>query len=76
MGAVITKVDTRTNFNKDKRDSIKRDLGGNIPVFETYIPYRIEAQTSISDGESLEVNSFSGAVLKAYRNLAKEVLSK
>lgn len=74
-GALLTMVDTRTNFAKDISFVLRRDYGDKLRVFKTEIPLAIKAAETSAEGKSIYVYDRNGKAAAAYEALTKEVLS-
>ena len=74
-GALLTMVDTRTNFAKDISFVLRRDYGDKLRVFKTEIPLAIKAAETSAEGKSIYAYDVRGKAAAAYEALTKEVLS-
>jgi len=74
-GALLTMVDTRTNFAKDISFVLRRDYGDKLRVFKTEIPLAIKAAETSAEGKSIYAYDARGKAAAAYEALTKEVLS-
>jgi len=74
-GALLTMVDTRTNFAKDISFVLRRDYGDKLRVFKTEIPLAIKAAETSAEGKSIFEYDRNGKAAAAYEVLTKEVLS-
>ena len=74
-GALLTMVDTRTNFAKDISFVLRRDYGDKLRVFKTEIPLAIKAAETSAEGKSIFEYDRNGKAAAAYEALTKEVLS-
>jgi chromosome partitioning protein len=74
-GALLTMVDTRTNFAKDISFVLRRDYGDKLRVFKTEIPLAIKAAETSAEGKSIYAYDRNGKAATAYEALTKEVLS-
>lgn len=74
-GALLTMVDTRTNFAKDISFVLRRDYGDKLRVFKTEIPLAIKAAETSAEGKSIYAYDGHGKAAAAYEALTKEVLS-
>lgn len=74
-GALLTMVDTRTNFAKDISFVLRRDYGDKLRVFKTEIPLAIKAAETSAEGKSIFEYDRNGKAAVAYEALTKEVLS-
>ncbi len=74
-GALLTMVDTRTNFAKDISFVLRRDYGDKLRVFKTEIPLAIKAAETSAEGKSIYEYDRNGKAAAAYEALTKEVLS-
>lgn len=74
-GALLTMVDTRTNFAKDISFILRRDYGDKLRVFKTEIPLGIKAAETSAEGKSIYAYDPHGKVSEAYKAFTEEVLS-
>lgn len=74
-GALLTMVDTRTNFAKDISFILRRDYGDKLRVFKTEIPLAIKAAETSAEGKSIYTYDARGKAAAAYEALTREVLS-
>ena len=72
-GALLTMVDSRTNFAKDISFILRRDYGDKFRVFNTEIPLSIRAAETSAQGKSIYAYDPHGTVSKAYQAFTKEV---
>ena len=73
-GALLTMVDSRTNFAKEISSLLRDNYGDKLRVFKTEIPLSIKAAETSAVGKSIYSYDKNGRVADAYRNLTKEVL--
>lgn len=74
-GLLITMVDKRTNYNKDKAGKITEaytELG--MKVYKTQIPRAVKAEECMEAGQSILKYDPKGKVTEAYRSLVEEYL--
>ena len=74
-GLLITMVDSRTNYNKDKAGRITdeyTELG--MKVFKSQIPRAVKAEECMEVGQSILKYDSKGKVALAYRNFVDEYL--
>jgi len=74
-GALLTMVDTRTNFAKDISFLLRRDYGDRLRVFKTEIPLAIKAAETSAEGKSIYAYDARGKAASTYEALTKEVIS-
>jgi len=74
-GIVITLVDARTNLAKDVTMQLKENYGSAIKIYESQIPLAVKAAEVTAKGKSIFAYDENGTVAKAYKALAKEVIS-
>ena len=72
-GVLLTMVDQRTN-NARAITAALRAASGQLPVFETEIPFSVRAAEPAAEGKSIYVHDAKGKVAAAYESLVKEVL--
>lgn len=73
-GALITMVDSRTNFAKEISSLLRDNYGDKLRVFKTEIPLAIKAAETSAEGKSIYAHDAHGKAAAAYEALAKEVL--
>ena len=74
-GALITMVDSRTNFAKEISSLLRDNYGDKLRVFKTEIPLAIKAAETSAEGKSIYAHDAHGKAAAAYDALIKEVLS-
>ena len=74
-GIVITLVDARTNLAKDVTMQLKENYGSAIKIYDSQIPLAVKAAEVTAKGKSIFAYDENGTVAKAYKALAKEVIS-
>lgn len=74
-GIVITLVDARTNLAKDVTMQLKENYGSAIKIYDSHIPLAVKAAEVTAKGKSIFAYDENGTVAKAYKALAKEVIS-
>ncbi|MDD4566040.1 MAG: ParA family protein [Eubacteriales bacterium] len=75
-GLLITMVDSRTNYNKNKAGQMTdeyTELG--MKVFKSQIPRAVKAEECMEAGQSILKYDPNGKVAAAYRNFVNEYLS-
>ena len=75
-GIVITMVDRRTNLSLDVCAALRRDYGAKINIYSAEIPISTRTAESPASGCSQLHYDPQGTASRAYRNLAKEVVSR
>ena len=73
-GALLTMVDSRTNFAKDVAYMLRSNYGDKLRVFKTEIPLAIKAAETSAEGKSIYTHDAHGKAAAAYESLTKEVL--
>ena len=73
-GALITMVDSRTNFAKEISSLLRDNYGDKLRVFKTEIPLAIKAAENSAEGKSIYAHDAHGKAAAAYEALTKEVL--
>lgn len=73
-GALITMVDSRTNFAKEISSLLRDNYGDKLRVFKTEIPLAIKAAETSAEGKSIYAHDAHGKATAAYEALTKEVL--
>ena len=71
-GILLTMVDSRTNNAKNISSSL-RQIGGQLNVFKTEIPYSVRAAECSMEGCSIFTYDPKGKIADAYDRFAKEV---
>lgn len=74
-GIVITLVDARTNLAKDVTMQLKENYGSAIKIYDSQIQLAVKAAEVTAKGKSIFAYDENGTVAKAYKALAKEVIS-
>lgn len=74
-GIVVTLVDARTNLAKDVTMQLKENYGSAIKIYDSQIPLAVKAAEVTAKGKSIFAYDENGTVAKAYKALAKEVIS-
>ncbi len=69
-GILITMLDRRTNYHRQMLDKYK-----NLPILNAKIPMSIRAAELSSFGCSIFMHDSRGAVARAYKDLAEELIS-
>ena len=73
-GVLLTLVDKRTNLSKEVRDTLYKNYGQYVKIYDTEIPKAVNTAKSSSTGKSIFEFDKNSRVADAYKNLAKEVL--
>ena len=74
-GILLTMVDSRTNYAKDITQKLREGYESTIGVFNTYIPFSVNAAECSLEGVSIYIHEPKGKVAEAYKKLTEEVLS-
>jgi chromosome partitioning protein len=76
-GAVLTMVDSNTNFAKSAAELVRNSFGErlNMKIFNTEIPRAIKAAETTALGVSIYEHDPKGKAAEAYLSLVKEVQS-
>lgn len=72
-GAVLTMVDTHTNFAKETADLVRGAFGQRMHIFSAEIPRAIKVAETTALGISVFEHDPKGKATEAYRALVKEV---
>ena len=73
-GILLTMVDNRTNNSKEIIRLLHKNIGGNVRIFKTNIPFSVKAAESTSKHRSIYKHAPRCKVAEAYHNLTEEVL--
>lgn len=73
-GIVMTLVDGRTNLAKTVSETLKRNYGNVIKIYDAKIPIAVKAAEMATKGVSIYSYDKNGPVAKAYQKLTKEVI--
>ena len=73
-GIVMTLVDGRTNLAKTVSETLKRNYGNVIKIYDAKIPIAVKAAEMATKGVSIYSYDKNDPVAKAYQNLTKEVI--
>ena len=73
-GVLLTLVDKRTNLSKEVRDTLYKNYGQYVKIYDTEIPKAVNTAKSSSTGKSIFEFDKNSRVADAYKSLAKEVL--
>ena len=74
-GILLTIVDNRTNLAKSTVETIRRNFGNYLWIYNTQIPIAVKAAEVASKGKSIFAYEPNSKAAIAYAELAKEVLS-
>ena len=74
-GILLTIVDNRTNLAKSTVETIRRNFGNYLRIYNTQIPIAVKAAEVASKGKSIFAYEPNSKAAIAYAELAKEVLS-
>ncbi len=72
-GVLLTMVDNRTRYARDVIELLKENYGGNVKIFEQYIPLSVRAAETSAEGISIFAHDGKGKVAEAYTALSQEV---
>ena len=76
-GLLITMVDNRTNYSKEKATDIKNEYTAlGMRVFKSFIPRAVKAEKCPEAGQSILKYDPNGKVAVAYRELVNEYLEE
>ncbi|MCA9975201.1 MAG: ParA family protein [Anaerolineales bacterium] len=75
-GILLTMADTRTILAQDVHDAIQEQYGDDIRIFDTIIKRSIRFAESAAAGQSILAYDGKSQGADAYRQVAKELLSK
>ena len=73
-GIVMTLVDGRTNLAKTVSETLKRNYGKVIKIYDAKIPIAVKAAEMATKGVSIYSYDKNSPVAKAYQKLTKEVI--
>ena len=74
VGGVFLTMANDTKFRKDIAQTVRSEIGRNLPVLQTIIPATVRlAEVSTAD-KSIFLHEPRGKAAEAYRNLIKEVM--
>lgn len=73
-GIVMTLVDGRTNLAKAVSETLKRNYGKVIKIYDAKIPVAVKAAEMATRGVSIYSYDKNSPAAKAYRDLTKEVI--
>ena len=74
VGGVFLTMANDTKFRKDIAQTVRSEIGRNLPVLQTVIPATVRlAEVSTAD-KSIFLHEPRGKAAEAYRNLVKEVM--
>lgn len=73
-GIVMTLVDGRTNLAKTVSETLKRNYGKVIKIYDAKIPTAVKAAEMATRGVSIYSYDKNSPVAKAYQELTKEVI--
>lgn len=74
-GVLMTLVDTRTNLARATEDTLRRQYGNILKIYETRIPMSVKAAETSAAGQSIFAYDGGNKVAEAYAELAKMVLA-
>ena len=74
-GILYTCVNKQTTSFRDIRKIVKNAYGGDIRIFDSYIPRSVRAEEAPSYGQSIYEYDKNGKVASAYSNFTNEFLS-
>lgn len=74
-GILLTLIDKRTNLTKEVRNTINKNYGQIIKIFNTEIPKAINISKATSTGKSIFAYDKNSPVAIAYKEFAKEVVA-
>ena len=72
-GILLTLVDGRTNLAKSTSETLRKNYGGAIRIFDTSIPIAVKAAEVSSKGLSIYEYAPTSSAARAYAELTKEV---
>ena len=73
-GVVMTLVDNRTNLSRSIGETIRRQYGHIMKIYNSQVPIAVKAAEASTVGTSIYTYDKNNAASKAYENLTKEVL--
>ncbi len=74
-GVLMTLVDARTNLARATEDTLRRQYGSHLKIYETRIPVSVKAAESSAVGQSIFAYDSGSRVAEAYAELTREVLA-
>lgn len=74
-GMLVTLADMRTNFAKATIESIQKQFGNSIKIYDSMIPHSIKASEISAMGKSIFAHDKNNKAAIAYSDLVKEVLA-
>ena len=74
-GVLLTLVDTRTNLARATEETLRRQYGNVLKIYDTRIPISVKAAEASAAGQSIFVYDPGSKVASAYAGLVNEVLA-
>lgn len=74
-GVLMTLLDNRTNLARATEDTLRRQYGNLLKIYETRIPMSVKAAETSAAGQSIFSYDSGCKVAKAYAELVREVLA-
>lgn len=74
-GILMTLVDNRTNLARATEDTLRRQYGNILKIYETRIPMSVKAAETSAAGQSIFSYDGGCKVAQAYTELVREVLA-
>lgn len=74
-GVLMTLVDTRTNLARATEDTLRRQYGSILKIYETRIPISVKAAETSAAGQSIFAYDSGNKVAEAYAELARTVVA-
>lgn len=74
-GVLMTLVDTRTNLARVTEDTLRRQYGNILKIYETRIPMSVKAAETSAAGQSIFAYDNGNKVAQAYAELARMVVA-
>jgi chromosome partitioning protein len=74
-GILMTLVDVRTNLARVTEDTLRRQYGSHLKIYETKIPISVKAAETSAVGQSIFTYDGGSKVAEAYTELARVVMA-
>ena len=73
-GILFTMVDAHTNDARNNMELLRNVYGGQIHIFDNYIPFSVRMKEAVREGQSIFSYDPKGKATEAYRRVTEEVL--
>jgi chromosome partitioning protein len=74
-GILMTLADTRTNLAKATEDTLRKQYGSHLRIYETRIPVSVRAAEASAAGQSIFTYDGKSKVAEAYAELVRTVIN-